>query len=120
MKYLILFSLSLALFSCSKEKTKPNGIDISMNADIVENKWWAISLVAESAITSTGTVSVEWDVYNDAGAYLYHRSATVPYTFNNDRHSVQEKSTVQGTISMVAKNEKITSISGTGGYNFDF
>lgn len=119
MKYLILL-VALAAFSCSKDKTDPNAIHLSMNADVVENKWWAISLVSAKDITSTGTVSVEWDVYNSNGDFLYKKSATVPYTFAASRHSVQEKSTVQGTSTMTAKNEKIISINGTGGYTFAY
>lgn len=119
MKYLYLILLA-GLISCSKPKTEPNGIPLSMNAEIVENKWWAISLVSDIPVTSTGTVSVQWDVYNSNGDFLYKRSATVSYEFVNDRHSTKVKSTEQGAVSMIVKNEKILSISGSGGYVFSY
>lgn len=120
MKYLYILLL-VALFSCSKDKeTDPNAIPISMNAEVVENKWWAISLVSRDPITSSGTVDVKWNVYNDAGAFMYEKTTTVTYDFVNSRHSIQTKSTVQGSNTMSARNEKITSISGSGGYSFSY
>jgi len=91
-----------------------------MNAEVIDVKWWAISFTADIPVTSTGTASVEWDVHNDAGVFLYKRSATITYEFNNSRHSTQVKSTEQGALSMTARNEKIISFSGTGGYDFDY
>lgn len=120
MKYLYLILL-IGFASCSKPKVEdPNAISLSMNAEVVENKWWAVSLVSEIPITSTGTVSVTWDCYNSNDVFLYKRSATVTYEFVNSRHSTQVKSTEQGAISMTAKNEKIVSVGGSGGYVFSY
>lgn len=119
MKYLYLI-LAIGALSCSKDKPVKNGIEIWAGAKIVENKWWAVNVNSPINITSTGTVTAEWDVYNTNNDFLYKRSATVPYSFTGGLSTSFEKSIEQGSISMVAKNIKILSISGSGGYVFKY
>lgn len=119
MKYLYLILLT-ALVSCSKPKTEKNGLGIWANAKVVDVKWWAINLNTGSNITSTGTFTAEWDVYNDQNVFMYKRSGTASYSFNNGMSTSFEKTATQGALSMTAKNIKILSITGSGGYTWKY
>jgi len=119
MKYLYLILLT-SVIACSKSKTDPNAIPLSVNAQVVENKWWAVSLYAQKEINCTGTTTVEWEVYNDQNALLYKRSATIDFAFINSHNSAYVKTAEQGAVSMTGKNGKIKSISATGGYKFSY
>ncbi len=119
MKYLYLILLT-ALVSCSKPKVEKNGLEIWAQAKVVEVKWWAINLNTATPITSTGTFTAEWDVYNDQNVFLYKRSGTANYTFTDGIATSFEKTTEQGALSMTAKNIKITSITGSGGYTWKY
>jgi hypothetical protein len=119
MKYLYLILLT-SVIACSKTKTDPNAIPLSMNAQVVENKWWAVSLYSQKEVNCTGTATVEWEVYNDQGAFLYTKSATIDFTFINSHNSPYVKTTVQGATSMTGKKGKIKSLTATGGYKFSY
>lgn len=119
MKYLYLILLT-ALVSCSKPKTEKNGLEIWASAKVIDVKWWAINLNTSTPITSTGTFTAEWDVYNANNDFMYKRSGTASYSFNNTIYTSFEKTETQGALSMTAKNIKITSITGTGGYTFKY
>lgn len=122
MKYLYLIVLA-TLLSCSKSKSDtndPNAIPISVNAKVIDVKWWALSIQADRAITTTGTVTAEWDVYNDSDVFLYKKSGTVTFSFNNAMATSFEKSATQGALSMKAKNGKILSITASGNYKFKY
>jgi hypothetical protein len=87
MKYLIIIT-AIALASCSKTRqdysTRTN---IYATAQVINQRYWAVTLSAGASITSTGSADIEWDVYNSGGSFLYHRSATIAYTFNNSQSS---------------------------------
>lgn len=119
MKYFLLI-LAIATISCSKDKTENNGTEIWASAKVIDVQWWALNLNTADPITSTGTFTAEWDVYNDAGAFLYKRSGTVTYSFNNSISTSFEKSATQGALSMEARNIKIKSITGSGGHKFKY
>lgn len=116
----ILIPILLILVSCSKSKedAPANAIKITVNANIVQNKYWSVSIYSDKPIISEGTAKVEWDVWSN-GQFMYKRSADITYKFDgNQLNSPDFVTTIQGAVSMSAKNGKIISMSGTGGYNF--
>lgn len=116
----IFIPILFVLLSCSKSKEEipANAIKITVNAHIVNNKYWAVSIYSEKPIVSEGTAKVEWDVWSN-GQFAYKRSADITYKFDgNQLNSPEFTTTVQGAVSMSAKNGKIISMSGTGGYSF--
>lgn len=116
----ILIPILFILLSCSKSKedTPANGIKITVNAKIVQNKYWSVSIFSDKPIVSEGTAKVEWDVWSN-GQFAYTRSADITFKFDgNQLNSPDFVTTVQGATSMTAKNGKIISMTGTGGYSF--
>lgn len=117
----ILIPILFVLLSCSKSKEDAppaNAIKITVNAHIVNNKFWAVSIYSEKPIISEGTAKVEWDVWSN-GQFAYKRSADITFKFDgNQLNSPEFTTTIQGAVSMTAKNGKIISMSGTGGHSF--
>lgn len=119
MKTIILSLIAIALVSCSKSKedTTP-AVTITPRAFVVDNRHWAVAIGSDQAITSTGTVTVSWNVHGTGGGFMYERTATVPYSFNGSMASNYEVTDIIASGSMTARNVRVISISGTGGYTF--
>jgi hypothetical protein len=113
MKALILI-LAVAAISCSKPEIKPNnGVKIYPQAKVIDARYWHVIITSEKTVTSSGTITLEWDVYSEGNDFMYHRSATVPYSFEGNQNTGFIKTSVQGATTMKARNEKIVSITGS-------
>lgn len=123
-KYLLFGFILINMIACSKDSGDDKPTKTSLNVIVVDHQpppladhYWGIVLTFNPAVTLTGSVKVEYDVYN-LGAFGEHYSYKIPLNLNNANsltYNTKVGSQLQGPE---IRNLKVDSLILTSG-NYD-
>jgi hypothetical protein len=105
MKYIFILALLATLASCSKDTDNNNNNERTLKVDVIDyepptvsNNYWAVRLTFNPQVTITGSVKVDFDVYN-LGSFAYHSSQKFQFSLDDKNvfiHQTQHSSAMQG------------------------
>lgn len=105
MKYIFALALLATLVGCSKDSDNNPSKERTLKVDVIDyeppnvlNNYWAVRLTFNPQVTVTGSIKVDFDVFN-LGAFAYHVSQRFQFNLNDKNvyiHQTPHGSSLQG------------------------